>query len=152
LLSIRPLFQTVAFLYIILGPLSALSGTEQYIFNYGSKEFYWLLYLGAPLAFLGYELGYAGGLGRSGNRLQLPVLDFQVEAMSRLAAVIAFAVVVVLFIYMASRFGLTGYGFDMQAITASGGEAIKDLCLVYNSFMCLAVGAVIINLCQEKLS
>lgn len=70
LLSIRPMFQSIAFLYIIIGPLSALSGAEQIISNYGSKEFYWILYLGAPLAFLGYELGYAAGLG---GRQETPI-------------------------------------------------------------------------------
>lgn len=39
----------------------------------------------------------------------------------------------------------------MQTITASKDEVLKSLCLVFNSFLALAAGAVIINLHQEKI-
>ena len=74
LVTLRPMFLTLSFMYIVLGPLPPLMGMPQYLSNYGVKDFYWIFYMASPLAFLAYEYGYELGLRKVGSELRLPNL------------------------------------------------------------------------------
>lgn len=145
LISIRPLFQGIAFVYIILGPLPALWGADMAVSNWESLGYYWILYLLSPLAFLGYEVGYHYGIGNSSGQSLEPNSEGMAAA-ARPIGMVAFILTVGLFIYFSNQYGLTGIGFDVKEISQTGGEFQKALTYLFPGFAILAIVAQVVDL------
>jgi hypothetical protein len=132
LASLRPMFQTISFMYLILGPIPPLLGLPQYVFNYGAKDLYWVLYLASPLAFLGYEYGYELGIGKLGSQIKLPNLKTDFNFSSSLIFV-TFAIVIAIYYYMSQNVGFSEAGFKGD-IGEEHGEFIKACGFLFNGF------------------
>ena len=79
-------------------------GMPQYLSNYGVKDFYWVLYLASPLAFLAYEYGYELGIGKLGTEMKLPSLKSDINFPSSMIFVM-FLIVVSIYYYMSTYVG-----------------------------------------------
>jgi hypothetical protein len=137
LISLRPLFQTIAYVYIILGPLPALGGADLAVYNWGSLSYYWILYLLSPLAFLGYEVGYHYGIGNaSGQSVEPNAEDMSLAA--RPIGIVAFVLTLSIFSYFSKRYGLSVIGFDVYEISRVG-EFQNALTYLFSGFVIMAV-------------
>jgi len=148
LLSIRPLFQSIAFIYIILGPLPALWGMDMAVYNWGSLPYYWILYLLSPLAFLGYEVGYHYGIGNSSGQSFEPNFEGMASA-ARPIGIVAFVLTFSLFIYFSNQYGLTGIGFNVEEISFAG-EFQKALTYLFSGFAILAIVVQVVDLTNKS--
>ena len=137
LVSLRPIFQTIAFMYIIIGPLPPLMGMPQYLANYGVKDLYWVLYLASPLAFLAYEYGYELGIGKFGSEIKLPSLKSDITFHSSMIFVV-FLIVVSIYYYMSTYVGFYGAGFKRTFVEEQG-EFVKALGFLFNGFASMAI-------------
>lgn len=135
--SIRPMFQTISFLYIVLGPLPPLMGMPQYLFNYGVKDFYWVLYLASPLAFLAYEFGFERGIGRQWSKIKLPDLQKDFNFPGSLMF-ITFAIVIAIYYYMSRYVGFYGGGFK-NAYFETEGEFVKLCGFLFHGFAAVTI-------------
>jgi hypothetical protein len=143
LVSLRPMFQTISFLYVIVGPLPPLLGMPQYVSNYGVKDFYWVLYLASPLAFLAYEYGYELGLGKLASEIRLPNLKSDIKLPSSMLYAMFF-VVVGIYYYMSVHIGFYAGGFRAE-FRQTQGEFIKILGFLFNGFAAVALLLAFIN-------
>lgn len=137
LVSLRPMFQTIAFMYIIIGPIPPLMGMTQYLSNYGVKDLYWVLYLASPLAFLAYEYGYELGIGKLGSEIKLPSLKSDIKFPSSMIFVV-FLIVVSIYYYMSMYVGFYAAGFKRTFVEEQG-EFVKALGFLFNGFASVAI-------------
>jgi hypothetical protein len=136
-ISLRPMFQTISFMYLILGPLPPLLGLPQYVFNYGVKDFYWVLYLASPLAFLAYEYGYGLGIGKLPTEIRLPDLKTDFNFPGSLI-LLTFAIVVVIYYYMSEHVGFYGGGFKGAFVTEQG-ELVKAMGFLFKGIAAVTI-------------
>jgi hypothetical protein len=148
LLSLRPMFQIIAFIYLILGPLPTLLGLPKYLHNRGVDYLYWLLYLATPLAFLSYEFGYETGLGRKGSKIKLP--DFRKSFYSpNLMMVGTFFAVVVIYLIIAQTVGFSG-GAGLGHKLMEQNELIIAAALLLDGLIAVTISLAVINLLTGK--
>jgi len=105
LVSIRPLFQTVSYILVILGPLPALAGVHRFFFYPGAMDYYWYLYLMAPLAFIFYEVGYELSLGKMTRALHR-ISPQTLAVNSNIITFTLYIFVILFFIHFTSKYGI----------------------------------------------
>lgn len=136
LLSIRPIFLSIMWLTLVVGPLPRIAGLQRYGINYGIENYYWYSYLLIPLAFLSYEVIYRltyfkseiidRGFSRS-NMLFKKYLSLGLS-------IVCFAI----FLYLINKFGIIR-GFNVAGMKESN-ILLNYLYYLYDGFLCISVG------------
>lgn len=151
-ITIRPLYQTMAFAFVILGPLGPLAGLPQFLCNRDCLGYYWLLYLMSPIAFLLYEIGYELGLGHASYKLHLPHTQELQNAAPRIM-VAMFAVVMVIYLYWSWTYGLGQAGLQDVGVLddPSTATSTKAIFMLYNGFLAIALAAAVVSYNREGI-
>ncbi|MGA2160106.1 MAG: hypothetical protein ABSG90_12950 [Dehalococcoidia bacterium] len=132
LVSIRPLFQTVSYILVILGPLPALAGVHRFFFYPGAMDYYWYLYLMAPLAFIFYEVGYELSLGKMTRALHR-ISPQTLAVNSNIITFTLYIFVILFFIHFTSKYGIDESGISSE--TMKQGLGIKALFYLYDGLL-----------------
>ena len=129
LVSVRPLFQTVSYIWLILGPLPALAGVQRFLVYPGAIDYYWYLYLMAPCAFIFYELGYERSLGKRTKALH----RISPQTLAINSSIITFSLYIVILFYFthySTKYGIEQAGISSE--TMNEGLTIKSLYFLYD--------------------
>ncbi|MGB7913158.1 MAG: hypothetical protein WCF59_13140 [Desulfobaccales bacterium] len=131
IISVRPLFQTVSYIFLIIGPLPALAGVNRFLYFPGATDYYWYLYLAAPLAFIFYELGFERALVKMTKDLH-PLWLKTLTTNSNLIIIPLYVFIILFFRHFSSKYGINTGG--LSAAATKEGLTVKVFYYLFNGF------------------